>query len=341
MTELFGLMARENAQIEIPELRNTLTVLQSRWEIHRQHISRGVLTAEEQQAQLSELSRDLLVFLNQLQAQQTPISLSKKNDFIPFWVSLFLLIIILALLWLIPCPSASQYHFFTIALALSAAGFTAVLPNFFQFYHKGFQLGGAMLVFFVVAGFDPARPVAANRCDVNFAQTIYVHGAKGMHDRQIVNQGSVVMLLPGGEREAGIDKEGKAVFTEIDAKWKGRDVQFYIRHDQPYTLTQPDSLYRLEEGRAIYLKAGLEGIDKLYGNITDENGFPLADVKVAIASIHTYTDSLGNFELHIPVNMQQKFQHVSCAKKGYIIFENAQTPIHTKAPFNVVLKRSN
>lgn len=341
LSELFDLLAVDAESIQSRELRDTLSVLRSRWATHRKNLALGIFSAEEQQKQLDELNRHLLIFLEQIQVQRGSVIPPRKSALPAFVVSIALLIAIMALLLYVPCPSATQYHFFLIALALAAAGFTAMVPGFFQFHQKGVQAGGAVVVFFAVLAFDPANRMAEGKCEADFAQTIYVHGPKGISDRLITGHGAIVMLLPGGEREAAIDQEGKAVFTEIAAKLKNSNIQFYLKNEQPYRLLRPDSLYTLQEGRAIYLEAMLEGVDKLYGNIVDENGAPIAGVKVAIADIFTLTDSAGNFNLIIPPALQKKYQHIICSKAGYLIFEKLQNPMHTLKPFNIVLQRSN
>lgn len=71
------------------------------------------------------------------------------------------LVAILAMAVVFPSPTAFQYTVFRIVLAISAAGFAAMIPGFLEVTVNNYvRAGGALAVFVIIFFFSPANLVA-------------------------------------------------------------------------------------------------------------------------------------------------------------------------------------
>lgn len=272
-------------------------------------------------------------------SKETATRASSKSS---LWVGVGLLIAIILLVVLIPCPSKSQYLVFRIVIALAAAGLATVIPGFIKVnLNKGITAGGAIAVFALIYFFDPASTVAENKCiDETFALTVFVHGTQGKEDKMLRGQGEVCVYLNSNPEKVKIDEDGKAIFTEISPTFLNSKIRITVQHPQPYQSTHPDSLYLLQRNGVIYLEAALNNIDRIFGRITDAtNDDPLDSVKIVIKDVQTFSNTEGWFDLEVPKQWQSKFQRVSFSKKGYVRQEIDSIPVHTKQEIQVSLKK--
>jgi len=271
-------------------------------------------------------------------SKESPQTSSKLS----IWIGVGLLIAIILLVLLIPCPSKSQYLVFRIVIALAAAGIATVIPGVIDVkIPNGITAGGAIAIFALIYFFDPASTVAENKCvEETFALTVFVHGPQGKEDKILRGQGEVCVYLNSNPEKVKIDEDGKAIFTEISPTFLNSKVRITVQHPQPYQSTHPDSLYLLQPNGVIYLETALNNIDRIFGRVTDAtNDDPLDSVKVIIKDVYTFSNTDGWFQMEVPKQWQSKFQRVSFSKKGYARQDIDSIPVHTKQEIQVSLKR--
>lgn len=203
-------------------------------------------------------------------------------------------------------------------------------------FNGNLEIGGPIVLAaaVVIGGF-----VLPKNNEGNFTFRVVVHGKGNIYEKILRDQGEVVVDFDKPEREK-INNNGEAVFTQISKLQEGEKVRIYIEHPQPYQVTHPDSLYKISENGKIYVEAALLNADRLFGTITDASNNEFLDsVRVNIQNVATYTDKNGWFELKIPADIQQKFQRVTLAKKGYETITFDSIPVHTQKEFSYALSR--
>jgi Effector-associated domain 11 len=186
------------------------------------------------------------------------------------------------------------------------------------------------LIGIVVAAIIGMVALSMNGRTFNF--TVYVHGKGGKEDKILRGDGSTVRLyLNSNPEKQPIDKDGRAIFTEISPTFLNKKVRIDIDHPQHYQSTHPDSLFLLTDNGVIYLETALLGMDKIVGKVMDEKTEDYIEgVRVSVYNVETFTDKNGYFELIIPEAKQQKFQRLSFEKKGYVNDWQDSIPVHTQ-----------
>lgn len=333
-TELFRLMRQSVQAFGDKTLQETFDLVQVRWAYVISEDAKGLLTPEQKRVELLRISQSVLTIIDKLGTE--PIERKDATTF--SWRPIVVLTTLLGILaLLVPCPTTIQYSVFRVFLSAAAAGFIALLPNTFMVFSRWFRIGGTVGVFLVVYLLDPARPSAIKRCGSAFSVPVYVRALHPGDTQAIQEEGEVVMELPEGEIKSTLNHDGEAIFKSIPADMANKRVRITLRHPQPYEIMKPDSTYLLLPEQAIYIKAKIKGLDKLYGNIVNESNMPMDSVRVSIMQVSTFTDRYGDFLLNIPEPIQQKFHVVECYKEGFEKYTRAYVPIHTPEEFKVTL----
>ena len=178
---------------------------------------------------------------------------------------------------------------------------------------NGFKIvgGGAIAIYFIKT--DPIAKYNNDRCTVTRTVTVIVHGKKGKSDLVLTNDGKVFMeILNKNRREAPINVNGEADFTEIDYRDRAT---LSVKASEPFEPTYPDSVYNMES--TIYLEVQLRNIGLIKGRITYKDN-PLPGVTIICDTLQPITsDSLGNFKIPIPENMQAKKYDLYVHKDGF------------------------
>ena len=170
-----------------------------------------------------------------------------------------------------------------------------------------------------------------------FTQTFIVADAKG--GVLLSNDGFVVFESKFGKDSVRIGDNGQASKTNLSDNFKGEPVTVYISHPQPYQVAKRDSVYTLSPDMPIKLVVALQYLDKLEGEIRDENGNPLDSVRASIQNLEAFTNKNGWFSLSIPPERQAAFHRISLDKKGYQSKTFNDVPIHTKRELTTTMKR--
>ncbi len=249
-------------------------------------------------------------------------------------IGLVLLLLILGLIWWLPCPSNAQFFIFRISLALAAGGLASVLTGSLQIsWSPGISAGGGLAVFILVYYASP-NIVNDDRCQTTTSLTVFVHGKSGPHDIILRQQGHVVLDVHGERKRQAISENGEAYFPNLRV---GDTVRLNVDFSEPYRALNSDSLYVIRPNGKIYLPVALQGLDRVSGTVIWRDQ-PVPDVIVSINTIRDTTDATGYYELYIPEALQRREQTVSFFKPGFNLLRKKAYP-QTRESLNVVLSR--
>jgi hypothetical protein len=277
------------------------------------------------------------------QGQTPPQPTSPVPPFRWGWlVGLGLVLLLLALVVFIPCPSEGQYIVFRLVLALGLAALAAIVPGILQVaWNSAIKASGALAVFVVAYLMDPAARVGQGRCEQGaFSVTVFTKPLREGVDLPSPG-GEVVLRLRSNERREKVNERGEATFKEIAAEFEGQRVPLAFAHPQGYKAAVGMDSVLLTRNGAYNLSITLPGTRRILGAVYDfQRNQPLDSVYVGInKQTFTYTDAVGEFILDIPEEFQGKFQRLKFLKKGYELLELDSVPVHTGQKQQVSLKK--
>ncbi len=261
-----------------------------------------------------------------------------SNLNLAFRFGVVFIVVILVIALFIPCPTTNQAMTFRIVLAIAVAGVAAMIPGFFKFKYKQLvSAGGALAVFGFTYLFNPATLVTQDDCGKPFSVAMFVHGSDGRNDLVVKNEGEISIDFNNVRRTEKIDYQGRAVFTDIEATFKNDPVSILIAA-KGYEPLNSDSTYILD-GKPIYIELRRDqSLATISGDVRDEDGNFLRGVTLRIQNVKTITDSLGYFELKIPLEKQRKEQTLTAILNGYKIWEGFVYP-ETQAEVKIILEK--
>ena len=172
--------------------------------------------------------------------------------------------------------------------------------------------------------------------------TVLVHGPSGPEERILPSRGNVTLLYGDALVTQQTNEKGEATFKQIDDRFFEPDarvqVLFHDPREEPYRAMVKDSLYRLERGKAILLPVELRGLDVLRGTVANAlTRMPLDSVRVSVLGTATFTNTFGEFTLHIPAEDQAPFQTVRAHKTGYAPWLQHEVAMQTKQSLDLTL----
>lgn len=153
--------------------------------------------------------------------------------------------------------------------------------------------------------------------DFTFPLTVYVHGKRGPQDIPLRNSGRVMLELGPEPRGEPIGNDGQAYFPAIPANFRGQDVPAWVESDA-YESVDPQAKKRLD-ATTLYLIVQRKILHyALAGTVSDPDGNPLADVRVALPEYHVegQTNDEGRFELQVVAESQHIVELVA-QKQSY------------------------
>ena len=336
-----------------------VVLLRSRYNQILSEERRGTISSEEVRREKNRISAALLELIGQVPASAIlpGIMAGKESDMhqpasgaagpavshrhdsrIPLFTGIGLLLTVLLLIILFPCPFPQQFFVTRVFLALGAASLSYYLSGALELnLAQGIKAGGAMGVLALIYLLNPADGMIGRNCDGEKSVTVFVHGDKGCTDAVLKGQGHVAMRIAGsGEtKKEAINDKGEAKFSGLRA---GQKVYLEVDFSEPYRAVNPDSSYIISEEGGICFEVALQNLDKVFGQ-TIFNDQPLAGVIVSIgAGLRDTTDDLGHYDLHIPKAMQSKEPEVSFFKPGFKMLTKTAHP-QTNAPLNVIMAK--
>ena len=179
---------------------------------------------------------------------------------------------------------------------------------------------------------SPLLPAPA----INFPLTNYVHGPGGTQDLILRAKGSVLLDTGGSRRTAAIDANGQAIFSEIPANFRGREVPVGL-DAEGYELADPQNNIRLNASSA-YLEVRKKS-GHIVGYVRDESGAPLAGVSIAVAGITESTKPDGSFELTIPGEWLKSELTLRAVAPRFAVWSDTVVPDSNEVAITLVRKR--
>lgn len=143
-----------------------------------------------------------------------------------------------------------------------------------------------------------------------------------------------ISLIYGDKSETqNVEKE--AIFKDISPIFKGEKISLLIESDGFSTV---DTAFILSANMVVIPLSRNNSLGRIYGSIKDENGNPLADVKVSVLDMTVTTTLFGNFTLSIPFEKQRKTQRIKAFKQNFKIWD-FETPVIENEEIPIILKK--
>jgi hypothetical protein len=221
-----------------------------------------------------------------------------------FGVSVILLLVGVSIY--APTVIHDYFSIYKVILGVACAGIAAMIPGFFNIRYKTWvRAGGALGVFtFIVLFVSPVTNF--------FSIRVVVQRADGKE----IETGAIVIMYLGAEvREARIQGNNDAIFENIPIRYSNSGVKFKLKVTENLNLVNPDSLYRLQENKLIFLDAKLM-LKNFVSGVVLYDDKPLEGVMVTIGRQSDTTDYLGTYSLVLPLDQLQDEQVISFYKRG-------------------------
>ena len=140
-----------------------------------------------------------------------------------------------------------------------------------------------------------------------------------------ISKASIIVDFDGDRRKVQVSDNAEANFKVVASKFKGRAMKIELLSEH-FKATHSDTLYTLQEGKAIYIEVALSGLDKVSGSVQNEKEEMIVGATVSINQITTHTDEFGKFTLSIPPAEQKQEQTILIVKEGYKRYEKFVYP---------------
>jgi len=147
--------------------------------------------------------------------------------------------------------------------------------------------------------------------------------------------GEIKMRLTFGDKTDIQTVKDEATFKGIPANFKNTTVQLSAEAEyyEPVSMS-----FVLTENRVTIPMKRDNSLETISGDVKDENGYALKDVKIFVQDISVETDGSGLFTLHIPFEKQNKTQRIKAFKAGFKVWEN-ETPFIKNQLVKIILKK--
>lgn len=188
---------------------------------------------------------------------------------VSFWVGLGITLLILLLSLFLPCPTASQFQLFRIALAIGIASFTGSLPGFFKIApNVVVKVGTGLAVFLICYFTNPATIVIKDDCmdkQVLYGKVIYSNtplanvrvNAGLLNEGDFTNSAGEFDIPYYGELELPLNLHFR--FAGIDTVWQIET----LPEGEPIVLNLRDTIPGLTKSHARdLLMAYLKNFEK-------------------------------------------------------------------------------
>lgn len=172
-----------------------------------------------------------------------------------------------------------------------------------------------------------------------FNLSVMVHGWLGKEHIPLRNMGSLTLTVKGKTYQGEIDSQGKVLFADLPYDCSGEVARVRIDNTEGVPYVCCDSTILVKKGEVAFLPICIIGIDRVMGIVKDEESqAPVSNALVRIAGVEDLTDSLGHFDLAIPIKQQAEEQEIEILKEGYLSYRATHTTVG-KEPFRIFLDR--
>lgn len=168
--------------------------------------------------------------------------------------------------------------------------------------------------------------------------TVYVQNVDGKSVHELQNIGKIIVDFGNDRRDPVIGENGRTNLGEIPVKFRGKQIS--IRLDaEGYELIDTNKHY-IMNGEPIYLQVQRDNsLGIIKGIVTDRSGEHfIAEALVMIDhDTTTTTDSLGRFNLLMPIEKHKNTYALVVKKKGYKVKNDYYKP--KTGPLEIRLNR--
>lgn len=228
----------------------------------------------------------------------------------------------------------------------SKAGIDPIIAKTAKKYNKlkllnPFLLIGFLLVIVLAFWITSLRNGKENNESLQL--TVLVHDMVGKDQLILPNRGQVKLIYGDANVVETINAKGEATFKQIPANFFKEDAKveilFIDPQGEPYRALNADSSYVLTSGNYIALPVKLYGLEEIRGIVKHfVTGDPIADVRISISGVESFSNDFGEYFLKIPPEQQRKFQTIRAYKEGFNVYEESNVPIQTDQEIPIVLK---
>ena len=136
----------------------------------------------------------------------------------------------------------------------------------------------------------------------------------------------VSLMLDNEQKDLVLTSDDRSSeFRNIPGRYANSDVHLTFR---AYGYQEVDTIIRLQRGSDIVVNIQRDdtyGI--LAGKVIDEHGQAISGARIEAEECVTLSSVDGSFELHIPLEKQKPYPHVSISKQGYKTEVYSEQPI--------------
>jgi hypothetical protein len=251
----------------------------------------------------------------------------KHYEILSLFVGCILIAVIIFVSINYPVAIYENFDFYKVFLAL-AAGFTGfMIPGTLSIDKGWVKATGAfaavLLVIFTVHKNEKVFQVRA------IVQT--------SNNKRFSFDDKVIMYLRNEPRDEPVQENNDVLFENIPAPYKDRKVKFGIRFVQNYSLTFPDSLYKLTDEEVIDLMVKPNLTNDIHGTLISGKE-PIEGVVVSIDNYSDTTDFKGYYQIILPKEKLKEELTISFYKKGYE-FETRPIYLQTLEQMDIEIRK--
>jgi hypothetical protein len=238
-----------------------------------------------------------------------------------------LLLLVIAGVILLPCPTSPQFMVFRIVLAFGVALLSGLLSGGLKVRYRFVAAAtGGFAMYLLTLHYLPRLVHADEQCRDNFLFSIYLRDSLTQPIPGLT--GRLHLQLSGDYRTVSIDANGLADFKEIPASYRNKLVTVELdAPDWQFRATRSNSMtYTLSGKSATLSLTPSDNLCCITGNITDVSGRPIPAVDIRIGAELYRTDSLGHYAITLPMAGRKREVVMRLYKSGYALKEVTQYP---------------
>jgi len=219
---------------------------------------------------------------------------ARNKTILSFVLGASLILIILIVTIIRPCPSDAQFFMYKIILAIALAGVAAVIPGFLRIHYQNtISAGGAIAVFVLVFLYEPA--IGNVGCDFDLTVLFYGDEEKS----RILREGRVVFNYSGITTTKFIDNEGQVILRKLNTDLRGEKLRINPEIEA-FETSQLSVSFPESESQIDIIVNPKKDTTRIRGSILNAHNLPLSNATIDIEGYKTQTDNLGDYELNIP-----------------------------------------
>lgn len=294
LDQVFGQLSDHIRTLPDPHYGNELAQLSARWKANERAHNLGTLAGAEYNLEFNKINRALLVFIDELPES----SRSQTAEIGP------------------PQPVTQSATLNGTGSFWKKMGYVGIVAGI---------LGG----FAEFAGFINLFP---SRNDEPLQLTVFVQGIDGKTIDELQNNGKIIVDFGNDRRDPVIGENGRTNLGEIPKRLLGQKIPIVLQAEG-YEKANPAEQYTLT-GEPIYITVQRDNsLGLIRGIVKNRAGdqFIAGALVMIDQDTTTVTDSLGRFNLLMPLEKHKDTYLLTVKKDGYTIKEEYFKPKSTPA----------